>query len=237
MRWSTLLLFITLTSFVAISCSKDDDNDPQPTQITDADGNVYTTVTIGTQTWMVENLKSTKYNDGTPISLLDYGHWGIGQDGAYCNLFDTPSNSDKYGRLYDWYAVNTGKLAPAGWHVPSHAEWQTLLDFVGGADVAGGKLKEVGFTNWSVPNTGATDEFGFAVVPGLWRVHSAQDLAGSGENQYGRSAHFWTATSHASLDDFAHHRTFNYDTEAVFGVTSGDIAGKAIGMSVRLIKD
>lgn len=257
--WSTLFLFTMTIAFTAVQCKKDDD-DPTPSAsctdgiqnqnetgidcggpcaacpITDADGNVYTTVTIGTQTWMVENLATTKYNDGTPIPSLDYGHWGLSEDGAYCNLNDMQSNADVYGRLYNWYAVETGNLAPAGFHVPTQAEWQTLIDFIGGDAVAGGKLKEVGFTHWSVPNTAATDEFGFTVLPGLWRLHNAPDLATSGENQYGKSGHFWSATPH-NLAGFARHRAFNFDTGEVFGSASGDIASKAIGMSIRCIKD
>ncbi len=229
-----LVLAAVFVSVLFIQCNKDDD--PQPTEITDIDGNVYTSVTIGTQTWMVENLKTTKFKDGTPIPLIDYTHWGNSQDGAYCNLFDTPVNGDTYGRLYDWYAIQTGKLAPEGWHVPSEAEWQTLIDFVGGNAVAGGKLKEAGFSHWTSPNIGATDEFNFKMLPGFWRLHTAATLATSSENVYGRSAHFWTSTSH-TVPDFARHRSFYFDSAESFGAAPGEILYKHMGLSVRCIKD
>ncbi len=231
----TLLLLVALMAVVFVDCNKDDDN-PQPTEIKDFDGNVYTSVTIGTQTWMVENLKTTHYNDGTPIPIVDYTHWESNTDGASCHLNDNAANTTTFGLLYDFYAVNTGKLAPAGWHVPTDAEWQTLIDFVGGEAVAGGKLKEAGTTHWIFPNTGATDEFGFHGLPGFWRLHSAATLATSGENLNGRSAHFWTSTPH-TVADFARHRSFFYDTQVATGVEPGDIAYKYIGMSVRCIKD
>lgn len=257
--WPLFLLFALTISAVSFSCGKDDD-DPNPTAtcsdgiqnqnetgidcggpcaacpLTDADGNIYTTVTIGTQTWMVENLNTTKYNDGTPIPLRDYSHWLSSEDAAYANLKDEPAQAATYGRLYNWYAVNSGKLAPAGWHVPSHAEWQTLIDFIGGASTGGGKLKETGFTHWRVPNTGATDEFDFTVLPAQWRLAEQPTLAESVENILGTSAHFWTSTSNA-VPGFAQHRSFAFDTDDVTGVTTGDIAKKEYGMSVRLIKD
>lgn len=256
--WPLFLLFGLTLGIVTISCSKDDDDDPAATcsdgtqnqgetgidcggpcaacAITDADGNVYTTVTIGTQTWMVENLNTTKYNDGTAIPLRDYAHWESSADGAYTNLKDDATQANTFGRLYNWYAVNTGKLAPAGWHVPSHTEWQTLIDFIGGAGVAGGKLKEEGYVHWSVPNTGATDEFGFTVLPGSWRLNDQPTLPQSIESLVGKSAHYWTSTSH-TLVDYAQHRSFAFDSEAVSGVLTNDFAKKSIGMSVRLIKD
>jgi uncharacterized protein (TIGR02145 family) len=168
--------------------------------------------------------------------LRDYAHWDSSADAAYGNLKDDPSEADTYGRLYNWYAVNTGKLAPAGWHVPSHAEWQTLIDFIGGAATAGGKLKETGFVHWRVPNTGATDEFDFTVLPGSWRLKEQPTVAESIESIDGTSAHFWTSTSHSN-QQFAHHRSFSFDSGAVTGVTTNDHAKKSYGFSVRLIKD
>ena len=256
--WPLFLLLTLSLSVVTTSCGKDDDDPTGPTcsdgiqnqnetgidcggpcsacPLTDADGNVYTTVTIGTQTWMLENLKTTKYNDGTPIPLRDYGHWESSADAAYGNLKDDAAQSNTYGRLYNWYAVNSGKLAPAGWHVPTHAEWQTLIDFVSDAATAGGKLKEAGYTHWQAPNTGATDEFGFKALPGGWRINDAPALPQSAENLPGKSGHFWTATSHA-VPDYAQHRSFAFDSEAVTGVTTNDFAPKSVGMSVRLIKN
>ena len=123
--------------------------------VTDIDGNVYHTVTIGTQCWMVENLKVTHYRNGDPIA--DH----------QCAYNDEESNVAIYGRLYRNSAVNSiNGLAPAGWHVPSDAEWSTLVTYLGGESVAGGKLKEPGTAHWYTPNTAATNESGFKALPG-----------------------------------------------------------------------
>ena len=149
------------------SCSKDDGDNNPSTSITDKDGNIYTSVTIGTQTWMVENLKTTKYNDGTAIpNVTDNTEWSNLTTSAYCWYDNDIAKKTPYGALYNGYAVKTGKLCPTGWHVPSDTEWITLIDYAGGSDVAGGKLKEAGTTHWDDPNTGATDEYGFKYLPG-----------------------------------------------------------------------
>ena len=101
--------------------------------VTDVDGNSYHTVKIGTQTWMVENLKTTKFNDGTPIpSIRDSASWKASLSPGYCFYKnDSAKNKSTYGALYNWYAVNTGKLAPKGWHIPTDAEWTVLINYVG----------------------------------------------------------------------------------------------------------
>ena len=111
----------------------------------DYDGNTYNTIQIGTQTWMKENLMTTKYNDGTKIPLVtDQSSWYLLPTDAYCYYnFDYANNGSKYGAFYNWYAVNTGKLCPKNWHVPSDSEWVTLIYFLGGVSVAGGKLKDL----------------------------------------------------------------------------------------------
>jgi len=135
--------------------------------VTDIDGNTYTTVIIGSQCWMAENLATTKYNDGTSIPqspnvVLYYppstpGFSWYNNNAAY---------GSTYGALYNGYAVNTGNLCPTGWHVPTSTEWTVLTNYLGGSAVAGGKLKETGFTHWQSPNTGATNERGFTALPG-----------------------------------------------------------------------
>ncbi len=134
---------------------------------TDYDSNQYAIVEIGSQTWMAENLKSVHYHDGTPAAYYDYDH--------------DPDNSLIYGRLYSWPAAmnaaqssntnpsNVQGVCMNGWHLPSEAEWQQLAGYLGGSNVAGGKLKETGTTHWIIPNTGATDETGFSSLPaGMW---------------------------------------------------------------------
>jgi hypothetical protein len=112
-----------------------------PTVVTDIDGNIYSTVTIGTQTWMKQDLKTTRYNDGAAIPLVtDNTAWAALTTPGYC-LYNNTNNADSirtFGALYNWYAVNTGKLAPTGWHVATDAEWTTLTTYLGGTTVAGG---------------------------------------------------------------------------------------------------
>src|SRR5665648_135982 len=128
-----LLLMTVLVLIIASSCSKSNDSsNPAPSgTVTDIDGNVYHTVTIGTQVWMVENLKTTKYRNGNPITNVTVDvRWAALSDGAYCDYKNLSNNSATYGLLYNWYAVKTGDLAPTGWHVPSDAEWTTLVTFL-----------------------------------------------------------------------------------------------------------
>ena len=122
--------------------------------VQDIDGNNYLTVTIGTQIWMAENLRTTKYNDGTAIPLVtDNTTWANLTTPAYCWYNnDAKTNGSTYGALYNWYSVNTKKLCPTGWHVPNDTEWTTLTTYLGGTAVAGGKLKETGTAHWYSPN-------------------------------------------------------------------------------------
>jgi uncharacterized protein (TIGR02145 family)/uncharacterized repeat protein (TIGR02543 family) len=156
-------------------------------EIRDADGNVYTEVTIGTQVWMVENLKTTKYNDGVgiPIMPTDSVFWTPG----YCWYNDSITYKNPYGALYSGYTVFTGKLAPTGWHVPADAEWTTLLTYLGGAAIAGGKLKETGIAHWNDPNTGATNSSGFSAVGAGFRIYY------TGFYELGVGAYLWSSTA------------------------------------------
>jgi uncharacterized protein (TIGR02145 family) len=122
---------------------------------------------------MAENLKTTKYNDGTAIpNITDNTAWTALTTPAYCWYNnDAATYKATYGALYNWYAVdvasNGGKnVCPTGWHVPTDAEWTILTTYLGGESVAGGKLKETGTTHWSSPNTDATNETGFTALPG-----------------------------------------------------------------------
>jgi uncharacterized protein (TIGR02145 family) len=136
--------------------------------LVDIDGNIYKTITIGNQTWMAENLKVTHYNDGTLIpNVLDSVAWMNLKTGAYCDYSNDARNSDIYGRLYNFYAVNTKKLAPPGWHVPSLIEWFQLFYFT---KENSGPLKEAGYSHWYSPNTGATNYAGFNALPNGGRL-------------------------------------------------------------------
>ncbi len=154
-----LLSLLIMTS----SCKKDDDDDRPVCK--DIDGNVYKTVTIGTQLWMAENLRTTKLKNGTAIpNITDNADWGELDTLGFCYYNNDNTNKPVYGVLYNHFAVSSGQLAPEGWHVPTEAELLVLINFLGGESVAGGKLKEEGTAHWQTPNTGATDEYGFTAV-------------------------------------------------------------------------
>jgi uncharacterized protein (TIGR02145 family) len=169
----------------------------QAQTVTDIDGNVYNTVTIGTQVWFKENLKTTKYNDNVTIpNVTDNTAWSKLTTGAYCDYKNTPSNSSVYGRLYNWYSVKTNKLCPTGWHVPSNDEWLALATHLGGLEITGGKLKETGTTHWISPNTGATNETGFSALPGGYRYNV-------GDYGYiGLESHWWSTTGYGINEVF-----------------------------------
>jgi uncharacterized protein (TIGR02145 family) len=159
-------------------------NDPsQPSNgygenITDVDGNVYKTVIIGTQHWMAQDLNTSKYSDGTPIpNITDNNQWAQTTTPAWCYYGNDPSYGEVYGKLYNGYVLNSknngGKnVCPTGWHVSTDAEWMTLVEYLGGLDVAGDKLKEAGDSHWNVPNTDASNSSLFTALPGGLREGS-----------------------------------------------------------------
>jgi uncharacterized protein (TIGR02145 family) len=197
--------------------------------VTDIDGNVYQTVKIGDQWWMAENLKVTHYRNGDTIpNVTDPSAWNVLTTGAYCAYDNNIANVAVYGRLYNWFAVDDSRnMAPAGWHVPTDAEWQTLVDYLGGGAVAGGKMKEAGTAHWANPNTGATNESGFTGLPGGGR-------GGNGPySGLGNGAGFWTSTENEYISDAAWNRNLTYNHPEVIH----DYSGKKSGVSVRCVKD
>lgn len=209
-----------------IACKKDDD----VIAIKDIDGNVYHIVTIGTQVWMVENLKTTRCNDGISIfNITDSTQWSNMTTPAYCwYLNDEDNYKDPYGALYNWYTVETGKICPTGWHVPTDDEWTTLIDYLGGERVAGGKLKEKGTTHWESPNSEATNESGFTALPNGFRFGSF----GNGSfKSLGFSGYWWSSTEYYAT--LAWVRGMVYDTGDVYR----DFSFKDYGYSVRCVRD
>ncbi len=196
--------------------------------VADVDGNIYSTVTIGTQVWMAENLKTTHYSDGTSIPLVtDNNVWGSLETPAYCWFNnDGATYKTPYGALYNWYTVNTAKVCPIGWHVPTDTEWTTLTTFLGGISVAGGKLKEAGTVHWSSPNTGATNISGFTAIPMSMRA-GGNGLFDSIIYQ----SPFWSSSEYSSI--YAWLRSCNYNNSEVL-VGWG---GKGYGLSVRCLKN
>lgn len=164
--------------------------------IKDIDGNVYSTVKIGTQTWMKENLKTTKYNDGTSIpNVTDFNSWINLTTPAYCWFNNSKIlYGNTYGGLYNWYSVNTGNLCPTGWHIPSITEINTLVNYLGGSEVAGGKLKESGTSHWPSPNI-ASNESLFTAIPGGYRANS---LVFNGFEAINYEGYWWTGSGSIS---------------------------------------
>lgn len=198
--------------------------------LTDIDGNVYRTVKIGTQWWMAENLKVTKYRNGDAIAnVTDKKEWTKLEAGAYCNYDNNEANVDTYGRLYNWFAVNDSRsIAPAGWHVPGDEEWDILVNFL--KSRVGGKMKttgtvEAGTGLWYSPNEGATNESGFSAVPSGCR-HT------DGNYYYiGIYADIWSSMELNS--DYACNRELYNLGPDVYRLYNS----KQVGFSVRLIKD
>jgi uncharacterized protein (TIGR02145 family) len=195
--------------------------------VADIDGNIYHSITIGSQVWLLENLKTTKYNNGDPIpNITSNTGWLHLTTGAYCSYDNNDSNATTYGLLYNRYAVfDSRNIAPTGWHVASDEEWTILSDYLGGDSIAGGKLKETGTTHWISPNTGATNETGFTGLPGGFR-HKSGDF-----DDIGRSGSWWTL----GLDNEGHcwERWLYNDSPEV----DRSLDDEALGFSVRCIKD
>ena len=196
--------------------------------VMDIDGNEYATVIIGNQVWMAENLKVSKYRDGSAIPT---GHsdndWMNLSTGAYSVYDNTESNADTYGYLYNWYAVDDSRnIAPAGWHVATDAEWTTLTDYLGGTSVAGGKMKETGTSHWNSPNTGATNESGFTAFPGGYRNYYDGNYLNIGSYGY-----FWSSSENDS--NYAWKRKLNYNDSEV----NRYYGSKRFGFSVRCVRD
>lgn len=202
--------------------------------IKDINNNAYKVVTIGTQTWMAENLRVAHYNDGTPIPLVtDNTAW----EDAYFNSnpaytwydngnYDTP----EYGALYSWYAIDilsngNKNVCPTGWHVPNEADWTNLTNHLGGTSVAGGKMKETGLGHWDSPNIGATNESGFLALPGGTRsLLGAFTSIGS----YG----IWWSSSQVDVGLAWYRELSTSDDNA-----NEEIAPKGFGFSVRCLRD
>jgi len=208
-------------------------------KVTDIDGNVYQTVTIGTQTWMVENLKTTHYRNGDAIaSVTDNAAWARLSTGAWCDYYNYAANGTKYGKLYNWYTVaDSRNIAPVGWHVPTDAEWTTLTNYVSihlgiSPNIAKALAAK---TDWKVDDeTGAigcnltlNNSTGFSALPG-------------GERNYFNSTYdnlsnfgYWWSANETSLSQ-AWYRDLGY---YFMGIGSLDDNYKSYGFSVRCVRD
>jgi uncharacterized protein (TIGR02145 family) len=246
------LIALAISTF--ISCKKDDNNpdsespyngkttsqfNPEITYgtMTDQDGNVYKTITFNAnskdgipQTWMAENLRTTKYNDGTVISnVTDDVSWAGLTTGAYSSYNNTTSSDSiaTFGFLYNYFVIETGKIAPTGWHIPTAEEWDRLIWYGGGPVIGGGGMKEVGTTHWAEPNKWGSNTTGFTALPSGHRHY-----LGSFFN-LGEVAKWWASESNSQFNT-AKACSLGYSGG---GASVGDYNSKIEGLSIRLVKD
>lgn len=196
-------------------------------KVADYDGNSYKIITIGTQVWMAENLKTLHYSNGDPIELIkDDRLWSESTSGACCINGNNKKNLKHYGLLYNFFAVASDKkICPAGWHVPNAADWKRLESFLGGAGAAGGKMKNTGTKFWAEPNTKADNSSGFNGLPG-----GARNTDGTFEPA-GEKGHWWTGTEFSVTS--AWHRSLYNNTAFIDNI----YGYKSDGYSVRCIMD
>jgi uncharacterized protein (TIGR02145 family) len=200
------------------------------TPVTDVrDGKTYNTVQIGTQCWMSQNMNiGTRINNGQ-----NQGNNSTFE--KYC-YNDLESNCDVHGGIYQWnemmqYTIVQGVqgICPAGWHLPTDGEWTTLVTFLGGPDLAGGKMKETGTTHWWSPNTGATNESGFTVLPGSTRYYTG------GFGPLGDRGAFWSSTYNSGA---GYNCSYNYDIYYNDdNIVRAEGAMWVNGFNVRCLKD
>lgn len=222
-----LILLVTLTVF---SSCEPPVVEEEPTTVTDVDGNVYNIVKIGNQYWMAENLKVTKFNNGDAIATTTPANKDLSSstNPIYLWAYDgNQNNVGVYGYLYSWAAVNDArKLAPAGWHIPTDADWNELVSYLGGEDLAGGKMKEQSTAHWVSPNTGADNSSGFNAVPA-----GNRNLNGSFYD-LGYHTAWWSATNNGT--GYGNYRVIHKNEAKIFSYFYSDVK---VGFSVRCIKD
>jgi uncharacterized protein (TIGR02145 family) len=187
----------------------------------------FNSVKIGNQIWMTENLNVERFRNGDPIPQAktneEWDRAGANEQPAWCYYDNDPKNGAKYGKLYNWYAVNDSRgLAPTGWHIPSDAEWTQITDFLGGVSVAGTKMKSN--SGWS-QNGNGTNESGFLGLPGGSRYYFDNFL------YMGYNGNWWSSTEHGT--NYARYRYLSYGFDGV----DGDYYDKVDGFSVRCLRD
>ncbi len=199
----------------------------QGAPLTDYDGNVYKTVKIGSQVWMAENLRTTKFNHGSPIpQVSDNLSWSAHNEAAWCWYDNNMSHESTYGKLYNWYVVNDStRICPTGWRLPTNDDLDILVELLGGEDEAGGPLKSTGFSLWNEPNTGATNVSRFSGHPGGVRYANGSFVL---KNQFG----FWWTSDEATTSDARFYSLVWNDTNV-----NRNAFDKNYGQSIRCIKN
>ncbi len=198
--------------------------------LNDIEGNIYPTIGVGGQLWMAENLKTKKLNDGTNVlTSIDNTSWNYLGTPSCCWYNNDQQTWNDYGLLYNWYAVNSGKLCPINWHVPTTSELAILNNFLGNSESSGSKIKETGIIHWEYPNTGATNESGFTALPGGLRggYGSFESI-----NKY---AYWWTSTEYnKTIIQSGWYYSVSYNSS---NLNIGYMGRKSFGLSVRCVKD
>ncbi len=226
------IVLISLFCIFCFACKKDKNNDKLITSVTDIEGNVYKVIKIGEQYWTKENLRTKTLRDYTEIDIVtDKTEWSNQTKPAmtFFNNQET-AHKDNFGGLYNWYAVKTNKLCPAGWRVPNKDDYQTLINTLGGASVAGGKMKDTGLQQtgtgyWEKPNEGASNSSNFTGQPSGYRSASGS-FAGFGAN-----GNWWIQ---AEIDtEIGQYFTLNFQ-QAEVRLEQFD---KKVGMSIRCVKE
>ena len=233
-----------LTAVLASACIPDL-HFPQPPaappplgSATDVDGNTYATVVIGTQEWMASNLKATSYNDGTPIPITEGAFtWANLSTGSYSWYDNDIANKDIYGALYNWYVIqylqvfgNIDDICPTNFYLPSRGAWEGLVDGLGGSTLASGALKEAGTSHWDSPNTGATNQSGFAALPG-----GNRDEAGSFVAK-GQSGSWWSSDDSDTPDLAVASFFYLDDTSTTYSSTVATHPYED-GLAIRCMRD
>jgi uncharacterized protein (TIGR02145 family) len=203
-------------------------NAPGP-DVTDIDGNLYNSVKIGSQIWTTQNLKVTRYRNGNTIpNITDGTVWQNQTIGAYCDFLNSATNGATYGHLYNYYATtDTRQICPEGWHVPTREEWQTLVDYLGGDNIASSKVRVPGIVYWD--HDKGTNSSGFSALGGSWRGDN-----GAFYYSLGSGAYWWTNSTYSSLYPFY---AYLYSDPNNLRTGYGQYMEKRAGLSVRCVKD
>ncbi|MEX0968147.1 MAG: FISUMP domain-containing protein [Bacteroidia bacterium] len=199
---------------------------PVLAQVADVDGNTYPTVRIGSQEWMAENLRTSRFNNGDSIlEEEDNAVWPTLTEPGMC-WYDNDSATHHflYGRIYNGYVAMDPDICPAGWSVPSEQDWDKMISSLGGASMAGGKLKQAGTEHWEEPNTGATNNSGFTALPGGFRSHADGTF-----NYRGQRAGWFVTTPGSGV-------LFKWVSWSLESSGSGPIAPEA-GLAIRCFRN
>lgn len=198
--------------------------------VTDFDATTFKTLKIGTQVWSATNLNVSNFNNGDAIpEAKTVAEWNKASENGkptWCYYENDPTNGEIYGKLYNWFVVKDPRgLAPKGWHIPSDTEWKTLTDNLGGAGIAGSKLKEVGNIHWKRLNTESNNKSGFTAIPG-----GARGIGGA-FNNIGSSGYWWSSTEYNTGKAWCCFMSFNHSH-----IEMSDF-NESNGLSIRCVKD